>query len=106
MNNFAVMTLVYWETPSKRRQSRAGQWAKDFGLNFLTTSLAVGELYKKERAQLQQKLTKLLSGKRDKYYIFMFCKSCFRGASLGKYPWKIPTVHPSFELVRIEKSAK
>ena len=104
MNRLLFTVLVSWQTKNRRRQHKAENWCKDFGLLPLQKTLYIGSLYRSEQIKLNKKLRALFIGKRELYHSFPICSSCIKDATV--YPKLLDTVlkKPSYEIVRVKNS--
>lgn len=103
MNYSAYITLVSWETRNWRHRDKALVWCKDYGLKSITKNLFVGELYAKEREEIESKFKSLFTKKTEKFFFATMCKSCFNEGMSGiPLKDKIQSIS-TFELIQMPK---
>ncbi len=61
--------IAVWQTKSSRRQQILGKWCKDYGLTLLRKNLYAGMLTEKERLEIGDKFSCLLTRKNEWYYL-------------------------------------
>lgn len=83
MNYIPYITLVGWETRNWRHRHRALVWCKDYGFAPVTKHVFSGELYAKERKEMEDKFKRLFTGKTEKFFFATMCKACFNGTVTG-----------------------
>lgn len=83
MNYSPYVTIVGWETRNWRHRDRALVWCKDYGFASITKHVFFGELYVKERKEMEKKFKGLFVGKTEKFFFATMCKSCFNGGMTG-----------------------
>ena len=79
MNYSAYMTIVGWESRNWRHRDKAIMWCKDYGLEAMTRYVLIGELYAKERKEMEAKFRSLFTGKTERFFFITMCKSCLDG---------------------------
>ncbi|MBI4022182.1 MAG: hypothetical protein HY372_02400 [Candidatus Andersenbacteria bacterium] len=84
MNNPRIKTATCWETRNWRHARQAAEWCRNFDLHPLTKTFYVGEITKRERADLMQNFTSLFTGKTEKFYLLPLCKTCYNEALLDQ----------------------
>jgi hypothetical protein len=105
MNNLPYITIVGWETRNWRRREKALVWCKDYGFKPVIRHVFIGELYIKERMEMQAKFKELFSKKTEKFFFAIMCKSCFNETMSGVViKEKIPEI-PTFELIQLPENA-
>ena len=105
MNYYAYITLVSWETRNWRHRDKAIVWCKDYGLESVTKHVFIGELYAKERGEMESKFKSLFTKKTEKFFFASMCKSCFN-ESLSGVPIKERISRMDrFELVQMPEKA-
>ena len=101
MNYPAYITLVSWETRNWRHRDKALVWCKDYGLKSITKNLFVGELYTKEREEIESKFKFLFTKKTEKFFFATMCKACFNDGMSGiAIKEKIQSIS-AFELIQM-----
>ncbi|MDE1975120.1 MAG: hypothetical protein KGI49_01245 [Patescibacteria group bacterium] len=71
----------------------------------ITKHVFVGELYAKERREMEAKLRGLFTGKKERLFFATMCRSCFNENMIGlRLKGSILNVQP-FELVQMSKKA-
>ena len=104
MNYPLYITLVSWETRNWRHREKALIWCRDYGLKPVTKHVFVGELYAKEKKEMQMKFKSLFVGKTEKFFFATMCKTCFNESMSGlKLQEKIRHASP-FELIQMPKN--
>ena len=83
MNDPGFLTIAAWKTANKGRQKQAEELCKNYGLSKLQPMLYAGRLFAKERKEFEQKMPRLLSGRRDLLHFFATCRSCSLNSSAG-----------------------
>src|SRR3990167_7235682 len=76
MNYNASVTWLVWETRNWRHHAKVRSWCKDYGLRPVTKYLYVGELYAREKNEMEMKFKNLFTGKNEKFFFAVMCKSC------------------------------
>jgi hypothetical protein len=104
MNYLPYMTLVGWETRNWRHRERALVWCKDYGLAPLTKHVFWGELYAKERREMEEKFKGLFIGKTEKFFFATMCRACFNEGVTGLPIRKIVSGTDRFELVQMSEN--
>ena len=104
MNNLPYITLVSWETRNWRHRDRVLVWCKDYGLKPVTKHVYVGELYSKEKAEIESKFKGLFSGKTEKFFFATMCKSCFNEKMLGMRMKEKMNKNSFFELIQMSEN--
>ncbi len=105
MNYSSYINLVGWETRNWRHRDRALIWCKDYGLKPVTKNVFIGELYSKERKELEAKFKQLFRSKTEKFFFAGMCKSCFNMSmtDVRRETYANHTDH--FELVQMSEKA-
>ena len=98
MNDSWLLAIAVWRTASKRRQTRAENICKNYGLSRVQPALYIGRLSFRERRELEQKLHTLLNGKRDSLDLFSSCRSC-AAASTARQAIEKQYEETTFEIV-------
>jgi hypothetical protein len=83
MNYSAYVTIVGWETRNWRHRDRALVWCKDYCFAPITKHVFVGELYARERIQMEAKFKALFTSKTERFFFATMCKSCFTEGMTG-----------------------
>ena len=105
MNYLPYITILSWETRNWRHRDKALVWCKDYGLKPVNKHLFMGELYAKEKAELERKFKELFNNKTEKFFFATMCNSCFN-ESMSGMPIKQKIAHvDNFELVQITEKA-
>jgi len=105
MNNSLYTTLVSWETRNWRHRDRALLWCKDYGLKPITKHVFIGELYQKERSQMNTKFRELFIGKTEKFFFATMCNACFNESMSGMNLQDKVKQTSTFELIQMPKKA-
>jgi CRISPR/Cas system-associated endoribonuclease Cas2 len=105
MNYSAYITLVSWETRNWRHRDKALVWCKDYGLKAITKHVFIGELYAKERRELEAKFKGLFTKKTEKFFFASMCKSCFNESMSGMMIKEKFSHVDHFELVQMPEKA-
>ena len=106
MNNFSYITVVSWETRNWRHRDKALLWCKDYGLKPVTRHVFLGELYARERLEMQAKFKNLFSKKTEKFFFATMCKSCFNEGMSGIPIQQQISSAPAFELIQMPQKAR
>ena len=106
MNNFPSITIVGWETRNWRHAKKVLACCKDYGFKPITKYVFVGQLYAKERREMQEKFEALLTNKTEKFFFTPLCKSCYGVSMLGIPPSEYLGQTPLFELIQVPKNSK
>ena len=104
MNNYAVVTLLAWQTRNTKRQQRAVIWCRDYGLQQILPNVVVGRLYDRERNELLFKFERAFSRKTDLFFYVKICQSCYTGANFSSWLKDNLLETDDFELVQITTS--
>ena len=75
MNDPRFFSITAWRTGNKRRQIKAENLAKDYGLSKLQPALYAGRLSVRERKEFETCMTRLLTGKRHQVHFLTSCRS-------------------------------
>jgi len=105
MNYPAYITLAGWETRNWRHRDKALVWCKDYGLVQITKHVFSGELYTRERREIETKFKSLFSGKTEKFFFATMCRSCFNGGMTGMPIRKRFSGTDNFELIQLSGKA-
>lgn len=105
MNYLPYITLVGWETRNWRHSDKALVWCKDYGLKAVTKHVFIGELYAKERKEIEAKFKSLFIKKTEKFFFAGMCKSCFNEGVSGMPAKERFSQADRFELVQMPEKA-
>ncbi len=99
ITNPPVCMLMTWDSRKGRRLEKAVGRCKDYGLTALSRRLYLGNVKKNDLPELQQKLRRLIIGKKDRLFLFMLCKSCMAISTFSLAIQERIAQPPKFELV-------
>ena len=105
MNNLPYIILVGWETRNWRHHDRALVWCKDYGFKPVTKHAFIGELYAKERLEMEAKFKGLFTKKTEKFFFATMCKSCFNESMIDVPMKERLDQADHFELVQMPEKA-
>ena len=105
MNYSTYITLLSWETRNWRHQKRALVWCKDYGLKPLNKYVFVGEIYQKEKLEIERKFKTLFQGRTEKFFFVTLCKSCLNESMKGTSGEKKFNYVNHFELVQMTENS-
>jgi CRISPR/Cas system-associated endoribonuclease Cas2 len=91
--------LITWDSRNGRRLEKTVGLCKDYGLTALSGKVYIGNVKKNDLPELQQKLRRLLIGKKDRLFLFMLCKSCMENSTVPLAIQERIVQPPKFELV-------
>ena len=80
MNNLSSIVIIGWETRNSKHREKALKWCKDYGFEPILRNTFIGELYAKEKKELNSKLKGLFVGKTEKFFFAAMCRACFNGS--------------------------
>lgn len=104
MNYSPYVTILGWETRNWRHRDRALVWCKDYGFKPITKHVFFGEIYAKERREMEAKFKALFIGKTEKFFFATMCKACFNGSMTGLPIKEKISRTDRFELVQMPKN--
>ena len=85
MNNQLTMSVAIYRTRNWRHQRKAEELFKDYGLVVVMRHVYAGRITNKEKLGLKTKLKAVFTGKREGFYFFTLCQSCFAISDLRGY---------------------
>ena len=107
MNNLPTIAVVGWETRNWRHRERALKLCKNYGFEPIVKNVHIGDVYMRERAELQQKMKRIFTGKTDKFFFAIMCRACFDSSSLASLSKKkVMKSEMPFELVQMPENGK
>jgi hypothetical protein len=74
--------LIAWDSRNWPRLKKMVGLCKDYGLTALSKRVCIGNAKKNDLPGLQKKLLQLFRGKKDRFFLFMLCKSCMEVPSV------------------------